>query len=104
MAPCINVHQIATTAYYRPPFSESNGGRAPPSGTRAGEPPMRRMTTAALRARAAARAARCSARARTSSAAVDEVDEAYAARMNSESAPMGDTQKLYRRDGSRTNS
>jgi hypothetical protein len=39
MAPCIIVHYDAATACYRPPFSESNGGRAPPSGPRAGEPP-----------------------------------------------------------------
>jgi hypothetical protein len=41
MAPCIIVHYDAATVCYRPPFSESNGGRAPPSGPRAGELPRR---------------------------------------------------------------
>ena len=36
----------AATACYRPPFSESNGGRAPPSGPRASEPPRHRLLAA----------------------------------------------------------
>ena len=50
MAPCIIVHYDAATVCYRPPFSESNGGRAPLSGPRAGEPPRAQRGRSGLRA------------------------------------------------------